>query len=84
MCLCTHSSFFEGLKIFRKAHQAALRIYLVEAEVQFEAPNLQMCEKGYGFYILYGNNADIPFSSAYLASLVLSLSNLVLADEAYT
>lgn len=43
-----------------------------------------MCEKGYGFYILYRNNADIPFSCAYLGSLVQSLYNLVLADGAFT
>lgn len=65
-------------------HQTALWISLVEAEVQFKARNLQMCGEGYGFYILYQNNADIPFSSAYLASLVQSLYNLMLADGAFT
>lgn len=43
-----------------------------------------MCGKSYGFYILYRNNADIPFSRAYLASLVQSLYKLVLADGAFT
>lgn len=84
-CICAHAVlFFDGLKIFWPAHQTALCICLVEAEVQFKAPNLQMCEKEHGFYILYRDNADTPFSCAYLASLILSLSNLVLADEAYT
>lgn len=81
MNLCTcYSVFFEGQSI----KQHSNRIYLVEAEVEFEVPNLRMCKVLYGFYILYGNNADIPFSCAYLASLVLSRSNLPLSDEAYT
>lgn len=72
MYLCT-SSLFEDLKMFGPVHQTALLICLVEAEVQFKASNLQMCENRYGFYILYCNNADIPSSCAYLASLVQSL-----------
>lgn len=33
------------------------------------------------FIFLHRNNADIPFSSAYLASLVQSLYNLMLAGR---
>lgn len=77
-CVCAHAVY---LKTWKSSSQ---RIKRHSSSVQFKASNLQMCAKGYGFYILYQNNADIPFSCAYLASLVQSLYNLVLADGAFT
>lgn len=80
-CMHLHTcNSFEGVKVFGPAHQTALRICLAEAEVQFKASNVQMCKKGYGFYISYLNNADIP----YLAFLVQSLYNLMHAEGAFT